>query len=218
MGSSSVSYLKHLAKRVLGRPTMPPPVKGVADATWYDKAYQALPKYADPYWRSHYYPVWTPIVDRVRRDHLRRVVDIGCGPGQFAQMLFDMGDITQYDGLDFSEHAVRMAREACPKGRFVVGDATQTRLCFDTPHDVVICMEVLEHVPDDVGVIGHFQPGVRAICTVPNFDYDSHVRFFQSTQQVVDRYGKFFDHFDVFPILGHYNEKHTYYVMDGVRR
>jgi 2-polyprenyl-3-methyl-5-hydroxy-6-metoxy-1,4-benzoquinol methylase len=214
----ALSLLKHRIKSALGRPSVPPPVKGVAGADWYDKAYAILPKYADPYWQSHYYPVWTPIVDRVRRDKLQRVVDIGCGPGQFARMLFDMGNVSEYTGLDFSPTAVSMAQGACPNGKFVVGDATTTRLCLDTPHDVVICMEVLEHVPADESVIERFQPGVRAICTVPNFDYDSHVRFFKTAEEVADRYGRFFDRFDVFPILGHYNPKHTYYVMDGIRR
>lgn len=210
-------HLKHYAKRLLGKPTVPP-VRGTADAAWYDEAYRVLPKYHDPFWRSHYYPIWTVIVDRVRRQQLRRVVDIGCGPGQFAAMLFQMGEIQQYDGLDFSAHAVEIAKTACPQGRYHVDDATTTDLCRMTPHDVVICMEVLEHVERDDQVISRFQPGIRAICTVPNFDYQSHVRYFTTTAQVQDRYAKLFDDFDVFPILGHHAAHHTYYVMDGVTR
>ena len=215
--SRTYAQIRHLAKLVLGRPTVPPPVKGVADATWYDAAYKAIPGYDAPFWHSHYYSIWTVIADRVRRDHLNRVVDIGCGPGQFANCLFALTGIQAYDGLDFSEHAVKMARSACPQGRFHVDDATKTNLCRDTPHDVVICMEVLEHVPEDTDVIRQFRTGTRAICTVPNFDYHSHVRFFTTAGQVEERYSRFFDGFDVFPLIGHHSPNHTYYVMDGIR-
>ena len=101
--STAYAQLSHLVKRALGKPSVPPPVRGVADAGWYDAAYQALPGYAEPFWHSHYYPIWTVIADRVRRDRLQRIVDIGCGPGQFANCLFTLGDIKAYDGLDFSE-------------------------------------------------------------------------------------------------------------------
>ena len=215
--TSAYAQLRHLAKKALGKPSVPPPVQGVADADWYDAAYKAIPGYRDPFYHSHYYAVWTVLADRIRREKLTRVVDIGCGPGQFAGCLFALADIAAYDGLDFSAHAVEMARQACPQGRFHVGDATTTDLCQKTPHDVVVCMEILEHVPADEDVIRQFKSGVRAICTVPNFDYQSHVRFFTTKQQVLERYGRYFDRFDVWPLLGHHNPKHTYYVMDGIR-
>jgi SAM-dependent methyltransferase len=209
--------LRHLAKKALGRPTVPPPVNGVADSAWYDAAYQTLPGYAVPFFHSHYYAIWTVICDRVRRDGLKRVVDIGCGPGQFARCLFTLGEITQYDGLDFSPQAVEMAKKACPQGRFVVGDATTTTLCRDVDHDVVICMEVLEHVPADEDVIRRWRTGTRAICTVPNFEYPSHVRHFRTADEVRDRYGRFFDGLDVFPILAHHAPHNVFYLLDGVR-
>ena len=159
--------LRHQLKRALGRPTVPPPVKGVADAKWYDAAYQTIPAYGIPFWHSNYYPLWTVIADRVRGDHLRRVVDIGCGPGQFARCLFALGEITQYDGLDFSAKAIAMAQDSCPQGRFHVDDATTTTLCRDVEHDVIVCMEVLEHIPDDAAVIRRFPAGSRVICTRP---------------------------------------------------
>ena len=207
--------LKHYAKRLLGRPTVPPPVHGVADAEWYDAAYRAIDSYAVPYWRSHYYFLWSVLADRVRATGAKRIVDIGCGPGQFASCLFSLTAIEQYTGLDFSAEAVAMAKRSCPQGQFVVGDATTTTIHADTPHDVVICTEVLEHVPTDHAVVARFKSGVRCLCTVPNFDYDSHVRYFKSTEQVAERYARFFDRFDVWALRA--NENHIYYLMDGIR-
>jgi SAM-dependent methyltransferase len=207
--------LKHYAKRLLGRPSVPPPVDGVAGAEWYDAAYRAIDSYTAPYWQSHYYFLWSVLADRVRTAGARRIVDIGCGPGQFASCLFSLTEIEAYTGLDFSAQAVAMARRVCAQGRFVVGDATTTTIHQDTPHDIVICTEVLEHVPADHAVVARFKAGVRCLCTVPNFDYDSHVRFFTSTAQVEERYGRFFDRLDVWPLRA--NELNTYYLLDGIR-
>jgi SAM-dependent methyltransferase len=207
--------LKHYAKRLLGRPTVPPPVDGVAGADWYDAAYRAIDHYTLQYWQSHYYFLWSVLADRIRAGGVRSVLDIGCGPGQFADCLFSLTPIQDYTGLDFSAEAVGMAKRVCTRGRFIVGDATTTTIHQETPHDLVVCTEVLEHVPGDRNVISRFKTGVRCLCTVPNFDYDSHVRYFNSTEEVADRYGRFFDQLDVWALRA--NKNHIYYLMDGVR-
>jgi SAM-dependent methyltransferase len=211
------AYGKHLVKRALGRPSVPPPVRGVADANWYDAAYTAIDAYHAPYWESHYYFLWCVIADRLRRERLRRIVDIGCGPGQFASCLFDMAEIEQYTGLDFSPKAVELARQFCPRGTFVVGDATTTDLAAKTPHDAIVCMEVLEHVPTDADVLRQFTTGSRCLCTVPNFDYPSHVRYFKTVDDVRDRYAKFFDRFDVWALKSYFAPKSVFYLIDGIR-
>jgi ubiquinone/menaquinone biosynthesis C-methylase UbiE len=207
--------LKHYAKRILGRPTVPPPVDGVADAKWYDAAYRALEHYTVDYWQSHYYFLWSVLADRIRTAGSRSVLDIGCGPGQFASCLFGLTGIQEYTGMDFSAEAVAMAKRVCERGRFVVGDATTTTIHQEIPHDVVVCTEVLEHVPSDHEVVVRFRPGVRCLCTVPNFDYDSHVRYFTSADDVAARYGRFFERLDVWALRA--NQNHIYYLMDGIR-
>ena len=52
--------------------------------------------------------MWTVLADRIRRSGAKSVLDIGCGPGQFAACLFDMAGIETYTGLDFSAEAIRM--------------------------------------------------------------------------------------------------------------
>lgn len=81
--------LAHCAKRMLNRPSVAPPVKGVADAQWYDANYRVSANYASPYWESEYLFLWSVLADRIRSARARRLRDIGCGSGQFASCLFD---------------------------------------------------------------------------------------------------------------------------------
>ena len=205
----------HYAKRMLNRPSVPPPVKGVADAEWYDANYRISANYAAPYWESEYLFLWSVLADRIRSAHARRILDIGCGSGQFASCLFGLTTIESYTGLDFSAQAVGMAQRACPQGHFVVGDATATTIHDEVPHDILTCTEVLEHVPADHLVIERFKPGTRCICTVPNFPHETHVRHFTSVEQVADRYTRFFDGLDVWALRR--SPSQVFFVMDGKR-
>lgn len=212
-----ISRVKQRVRRLLQRRVVLPPVDSVADANWYDAAYSATKTYySAPYWESDYYFLWSVLADRIRTAKARSVIDIGCGPGQFAACLFGLTSIERYTGLDFSEQAVAMARRVCPQGNYFVGDATTTTIHADTQHDLVVCSEVLEHVPGDLGVIERFKPGVRCICTVPNFPYVSHVRHFTSVAEVCDRYGHLFHSPDVWVLRK--SGKQVYYVLDGVRK
>jgi 2-polyprenyl-3-methyl-5-hydroxy-6-metoxy-1,4-benzoquinol methylase len=207
--------LKHYAKRMLGRPTVAPPVRGVADAQWYDANYRVSQSYAAPYWESEYLFLWSVLADRIRSAHARRILDIGCGPGQFASCLFGSTTIQNYTGVDFSAQAVAMAQRACPQGRFVVGDATTTTIHEEVAHDLLTCTEMLEHVPMDHLVIERFKPGTRCLCTVPNFPHETHVRHFASVEHVADRYGPFFDGLDIWALRR--SPDVIFFVLDGTR-
>lgn len=209
------SLIKRTVRRLRGEAA--PPLEGTAGPDWYDQAYRALRKYRQPYWKSLYYPLWTVIADRVRRGRAARVLDIGCGPGQLASCLFDLAAIAHYTGLDFSPQAVSMATAACPRGRFIVGDATTTSVHDEVDHDIVICTEVLEHVPADHLVIQRFKPGMRALCSVPNYASASHVRYFDGADDVAARYGRFFDDLDVWAVRVFKSDAGTFFLMDGIR-
>jgi SAM-dependent methyltransferase len=207
-------YVRHYAKRLLGRPSVAPPV-GVPGADWYDANYRVSSAYASPYWESEYLFLWTILADRIRTSAVRSVLDIGCGSGQFASCLFALTPIERYTGLDFSAEAIALARRACPQGTFVVGDATAATIYDDTPHDILTCTEMLEHVPNDAAVVNRFKSGRRCLGTVPNFAHETHVRHFSSTQEVADRYARFFETFDVWAV--HRSPTQTFYLFDGVR-
>jgi hypothetical protein len=52
-----------------------------------------------------------------------------------------------------------------------------------------VCTEVLEHVVDDLDVISLWPKEKLLICSVPNFDSDTHERFFKNDEEVSSRYG-----------------------------
>jgi SAM-dependent methyltransferase len=124
------------------------------------------------------------------------ILDVGCGSGQIAQMLNDMG-FTKYVGFDFSPKRIEWARQEVPTYRFELADAYETTLFADTEYDSVVCTEFLEHVEGDLAVLDRVRPGTRFLGTVPDFGGGSHVRFFRSAGEVEDRYAEQFSPFQV---------------------
>src|SRR6266536_1395827 len=180
-----------------------PTVGAERPSHWYDKKFATTPTYQAPYQDSPYYFLWSIIVDRLRRDGVKRVLEIGCGTGQLAAYLLDQG-IETYAGMDFSPKAIEYAREAAPEGRFVVDDARTSAIYSEEQHDVLICTEVLEHIPDDLSVVRSFRPETRCLFSVPSYNSEGHVRFFRDAASVKERYGRFFSRLDVaeFPTPG----------------
>jgi 2-polyprenyl-3-methyl-5-hydroxy-6-metoxy-1,4-benzoquinol methylase len=189
---------------------------GDAPARWYDAAYSKTSEYRNHWSESTYLPVWDAICARVGEGS--SVLEVGCGPGQLARMLHDKGILASYVGFDFSAKAVNMAREASPEITFEVADAFTTDLFASVNYDTVICTEVLEHIHDDLAVLSRIPSGVHVLATVPDFDWDSHVRFFNNAAEVTARYAEMFlsleisSHFHTGDPHGHNG---TFFLIDG---
>ena len=208
--STRVAYAKERLRQLLRVPIQH--VDG-ADPTWYDEVYQKRPEaYTAHYTRSLYYFLWTVVVDRLRAS--RHVLELGCGTGQFAQLLFDQG-VSAYTGFDFSDAAIKIARARLPEADFRVDDALTTDLFESIPYDVVVATEVLEHIPSDLDVIGRIRVGSRVVATLPNFDWTDHVRHFTSPLAVRERYSGLLEEMSVvsFPR----DDGSVFFLMDGRR-
>jgi 2-polyprenyl-3-methyl-5-hydroxy-6-metoxy-1,4-benzoquinol methylase len=78
------------------------------------------------------------------------LLDIGCGPGVFAQMLraSRLSERVRYTGVDQSEQAVAHARQTLPKTySFVIRDVLREGLPPES-YDVIAINEVVEHMPN----------------------------------------------------------------------
>jgi 2-polyprenyl-3-methyl-5-hydroxy-6-metoxy-1,4-benzoquinol methylase len=183
---------------------------------YYDSVVDSARESFASYSESHYYFLWTIIVDRIRRQKYRHVLEIGCGPGRLAKFIMDQG-IYNYVGLDFSASSIRLACLNVPTGHFIIGDARSSTVYSDCQYDILICTEVLEHIQDDLGVVTRFQPGINCIFSVPNFPFKSHVRYFQNAIEVTDRYGQYFNDLDVMALKSSTNQSDVFFLCEGIR-
>jgi len=189
-----------------------------APANFYNDAYSSTQEYVQHYTNSRYYFVWTVLLDRILRIRSDvRVLEIGCGPGQLAEMLID-NRIASYHGFDFSSKAVDMARKKeLANASFHVGDAYTEPLMDKaaSQFDVVVCTEVFEHIDGDLEVIKRLEPGTRLIATVPNFPYVSHVRHFKNAESVRERYQPYLSDFNVLGLRQPNPSTNVYWIFEG---
>jgi|GEM_PF-121131 len=81
------------------------------------------------------------------------VLDVGCGQGSLLWELQAQFPHMKPTGTDLSMKALDLARRRVPEGEFHVSDLAQESL--EDKFDLVICSEVLEHIPDDQTAIRH---------------------------------------------------------------
>lgn len=99
-----------------------------------------------------------------------RLLDVGAKWGGLGASARSLGLDVDYTGLDLSEANVRKAAELGLDVRQV--DASRPLPIGDAEYDCVACLELLEHLPAPVGLLGEIQrvlkPDGRAILSVPN--------------------------------------------------
>jgi hypothetical protein len=61
---------------------------------------------------------------------------------------------------------------------------------------MVVCLEMLEHIEDDLSIIKRIPSGTWILFSVPSYDYKSHVRHFASMGEVYKRYNPYMKVFD----------------------
>lgn len=148
-------------------------------AEYYDKVYLHHPEYGVPYQESPYFDLWQRVMALTPEVE---IVELGCGTGQFARMLFDNQKPYKI-GYDISVVAVRMAIETNPTFNFKVLDLCKGPI----DGDFFIALEIFEHTKD-YRIIENIGLGKEIIFTVPDFNDPAHVRYFHSVNEVVERY------------------------------
>jgi SAM-dependent methyltransferase len=95
------------------------------------------------------------IVRRVRALHVHSVLDVGCGSGENLAALADsaLAGSDGYDlaGVDLSPEGIDLARKRVPSARLGVLDIAREAL--DETFDLVMSIQVIEHIEDDVAAL-----------------------------------------------------------------
>lgn len=107
------------------------------------------------------------VLDAVRAEAGRRVLDACCGPGYLAGKAMERGCAAS--GIDLSEAMVDLAGRLYPAGAFRSGDVE--RLPYpDAAFDAIVCNIGIHHVADPVRALTEFRrvlaPGGRIALTV----------------------------------------------------
>jgi 2-polyprenyl-3-methyl-5-hydroxy-6-metoxy-1,4-benzoquinol methylase len=161
-------------------------------ADYYDQAYESQLRKGLTYSlepeKTQYAKVWSKALEWIPDG--QRVIDYGCGVGQFIQLLVKHGKKFVY-GLDFSEVAIAEAKKKNPTVEYLlfVRDLRDPKTFHFNHYDVAVVFEVLEHIEFDREVLSQIDPGKRVVFSVPNYMCGSHVRCFPDTKSVHDRYG-----------------------------
>jgi SAM-dependent methyltransferase len=79
------------------------------------------------------------------------VLDVGCGQGSFLAELRSEFPHIKACGTDISNSAITLARQKVAGGEFWVLDTTAEHI--DRQFDLLVCSEVLEHIPDDIAML-----------------------------------------------------------------
>ena len=141
----------------------------------YDRLYgsdRLLAQYLDPS-RVELYDQVARIVAAYRP---RRVVDVGSGAGQFlAALALRLDAAAELVGVEQSSSGIQRARGLLPKADWIHGALQDVAL--EPIYDVVVCMEVLEHVDDAeqalLTLLALRSPSGRLVLTVPDGAVDS---------------------------------------------
>lgn len=118
--------------------------------------------------------LWEPVLTELRKHtDCRRILDLGCGNGAFANHLAKLG--FEVVGIDPSQSGIAQARLSSSSVQFVVGSAYDELAKQFGQFDCVISLEVVEHLYSPAAFVKNvfelLRPGGIALVSTPYHGY-----------------------------------------------
>jgi len=122
-----------------------------------------------------------------------KIVDLGCGVGYFAKILYEKG-YSKYLGIDFSDEILKHAMKNAPYYEYKSLNlyAKETGKIF-RKHKIFTAIETLEHIEKDIYVLKKLPKKSIIVGSVPSKLSAGHVRCFKGISDVTDRYEAIID-------------------------
>jgi trans-aconitate 2-methyltransferase len=102
---------------------------------------------------------------------VRRVIDLGCGPGNSTAVLRDRWPDAEFTGLDSSAEMIERARREYPQRRWIAGDISEWAAAGDGQFDVVFSNAALQWVDDHASLyprlLSRVAPGGALATQIP---------------------------------------------------
>ncbi len=107
----------------------------------------------------------------------KKMLEVGCGNGDFSNYLALKRKADNILGLDFSTESIKIAEEkkkvfGAQGSSFMVGDAQNISLP-DNSFDIIVSCECLEHVPEPQKMVSEIyrllKPGGKVVLTTENY-------------------------------------------------
>lgn len=118
------------------------------------------------------------LLSRVPLDHPRRIVDVGCGPGNSTELLVARYPHAEVLGIDSSPEMIAAARQRLPAADFAVADIDGF---VPAPHvDLLFANAVFQWVPRHLDVVARLlaampEGGAIALQVPDNLDEPTHM-------------------------------------------
>lgn len=179
-------------------------MKKEEDSSYYDKVFATSKNYAKVPEQSPHYPIWKVALDQVKKIKPKYIIDLGCGPGHFEELLVKDPElkIEKCIGYDFSQVALNQCSKKIknPNYSFKFADLTKydfindlTQSNINLKDTIFVSYEFLEHINDDLLILSRLPAGVMISFSVPSYDARGHVRYFNSADEVYQRYNQILD-------------------------
>ncbi len=121
----------------------------------------------------------------IRKNSCPRILDVGCGNGWILQAISELSPDAVLHGIEPSEAGVANSCRRIPNAN--ISQAMLEDYTTDEVFDIVVCSEVIEHVPEQLVFIRRLAARVRQgghlIITTPNARYQD--TYFKAHQNVV---------------------------------